>query len=298
MTNPEPKAADVPSASTDEVRAWDTAMARKPAADGLREALERLAGHDTRDPGLTYDNPEQLVQSAAQAAKDILAALASPSIEGQAGEESKEWSLACTLAGAELNYRNSYEQRGAYHIETGRRWDKMRCAGDAIRTHEPASVSPQDGGAGLDWTPAAIEAGARAMAACHGVDPDDLAPRTTMCTADNQRVPWWKVFEEEAEACINAIRSLAPKGDRPATGWQRIETAPRDGTRILARGGALDDIEVVAYSPNVGAWATPHYTLDDRDDEPDGYNRPRFWMPLPAVEPLGATVTRAERSPE
>lgn len=35
-----PKAADVPSASTDEVRAWDTALARKPAADGLREALE------------------------------------------------------------------------------------------------------------------------------------------------------------------------------------------------------------------------------------------------------------------
>jgi hypothetical protein len=43
------------------------------------------------------------------------------------------WLLAGRLAGAELNYRNTYEQRGGDHIETGRAWDKMRAAGNAIR---------------------------------------------------------------------------------------------------------------------------------------------------------------------
>lgn len=47
-----------------------------------------------------------------------------------------------------------------------------------------------------------IEAGARAIARVQGHNPDDLAPLTAMCTADNHQVPWWKVFEEEAEACL------------------------------------------------------------------------------------------------
>ena len=49
-----------------------------------------------------------------------------------------------------------------------------------------------------------IEIGARAIAKSHGHDPDDLAPRTSMCTANNEQVPWWKVFEEQAEACLKA----------------------------------------------------------------------------------------------
>lgn len=87
------------------------------------------------------------------ALNNLSAALA-PSIEGQAGGGvSKEWSLACALAGAELNYRNSYEQRGPDHIETGRRWDKMRHAGDAIREHEPAAISPHQRATGelIGW---------------------------------------------------------------------------------------------------------------------------------------------------
>ena len=43
--------------------------------------------------------------------------------------------LAGRLAGAELNYRDAYEKHGGSHIETGRKWDKMRKAGDAIRAH-------------------------------------------------------------------------------------------------------------------------------------------------------------------
>ena len=64
--------------------------------------------------------------------------------------------------------------------------------------------------------------------------------------------------------------------------WQPIETAPRDGQSILATGGGLDDsVQIVSYSEHVGAWETPEATLDDRDDEPDGYSRPTHWMPLP-----------------
>lgn len=64
--------------------------------------------------------------------------------------------------------------------------------------------------------------------------------------------------------------------------WQPIETAPRDGTRILAFGGGLGEIaEVVSYNERVGCWNAPNDTLDDTDYEPDGYIRPTHWMPLP-----------------
>lgn len=43
--------------------------------------------------------------------------------------------LAKRLAGAELNYRSAYERHGDRHIETGRCWNKMRRAGDAIRQY-------------------------------------------------------------------------------------------------------------------------------------------------------------------
>jgi hypothetical protein len=73
---------------------------------------------------------------------------------------------------------------------------------------------------------------------------------------------------------------------RAASEWRDISTAPRDGTRILAIGGGLGvasyDVEIVSYNEVVGAWNTPNFTLDDRDDEPDGYCRPTLWQPLPA----------------
>lgn len=40
---------------------------------------------------------------------------------------------------------------------------------------------------------------ARSMATASGHDPDEYAPLTEMCTADNKPVFWWKVFEEQAE---------------------------------------------------------------------------------------------------
>lgn len=62
---------------------------------------------------------------------------------GQRPDEKTEIELlAGRLAGAELNYRNAYERFGDAHIETGRMWDKMRRAGDAIRDYVPLCDRP------------------------------------------------------------------------------------------------------------------------------------------------------------
>ncbi|MEH6676180.1 hypothetical protein [Phenylobacterium sp.] len=45
---------------------------------------------------------------------------------------------------------------------------------------------------------------ARVIALSYGVDPDDYAPLSTMCTADNQPVLWWQVYEEQAQALRDA----------------------------------------------------------------------------------------------
>ena len=84
--------------------------------------------------------------------------------------------------------------------------------------------------------------------------------------------------------------------DDAQSSWHPIETAPRDGTRILATGGGIGDatIEIVNYNVRVAAWDVPDGTLDDRDDEAEGYNRPTLWQPLPA---LSITSTDGERRP-
>ena len=77
--------------------------------------------------------------------------------------------------------------------------------------------------------------------------------------------------------------------------WQPIETAPRDGSRILAMGGGLGDVvEIVSYNETIGAWATPYFTLDDRDDEAEGYNRPTKWQYLPNVSAVTSTYNCPE----
>jgi hypothetical protein len=73
----------------------------------------------------------------------------------------------------------------------------------------------------------------------------------------------------------------------PQAAWRAIETAPRDGTRIIAMGGGLgNEMEIISYNQSVGAWNTPNFTLDDRDDEAEGYNRPTKWQPLPEINSL------------
>lgn len=86
-----------------------------------------------------------------------------------------------------------------------------------------------------------------------------------------------KVFREDcraqAEIAIAVVR--AHDAAAPRNEWKPIETAPKDGTRLLAyeKGCALYEIW---WQRNLGdqwdGWQ------DDWDDEPE----PTHWMPLPA----------------
>lgn len=98
------------------------------------------------------------------------------------------------------------------------------------------------------------------------------------------------------EAFLAAPTPVAASG--PLLGseaWQSIEAAPRDGTRILATGGGLgEEVDAVKYDVQAGCWLSADYTLDDRDDEPDGYNRPTLWRSLPAPTSAGPSLVAAE----
>ncbi|MFT3987164.1 hypothetical protein [Aestuariivirga sp.] len=82
----------------------------------------------------------------------------------------------------------------------------------------------------------------------------------------------------------NVLTALEKAGYSIEPGWQTMESAPRDGEWFLAVGGGLGvEIDIASYNKSVGAWNTTRYTLDDHDNEPDGYNRPTHWRPLPAL---------------
>lgn len=66
--------------------------------------------------------------------------------------------------------------------------------------------------------------------------------------------------------------------------WQPIETAPKDGTRILAimyRSvviAAWDDDRCAKHpKPHFVAWSEPWGITADRK------NQPKYWMPLPPL---------------
>lgn len=50
---------------------------------------------------------------------------------------------------------------------------------------------------------------ARGLAESYGVDPDDNAPLTVMCTAENRPVAWWQVYEEQARALAELLAGMA-----------------------------------------------------------------------------------------
>lgn len=54
--------------------------------------------------------------------------------------------------------------------------------------------------------------------------------------------------------------------------WQPMETAPKDGTRVLLRWAGSDDVQIGAFWPHDNVWS-----LDDMRSLPE----PSGWMPLP-----------------
>ena len=82
---------------------------------------------------------------------------------------------------------------------------------------------------------------------------------------------------------INPDGPEAAKALRDLTEWRGFETAPRDGSRFLAMGGGCEGVETCYWSETVAVWNLESYTADDTDNQPDGYNRPTHWLPLPSA---------------
>lgn len=88
---------------------------------------------------------------------------------------------------------------------------------------------------------------------------------------------------DDASLIAHSIRALPlPAPGAPASPWRDMKTAPKTGERILATGGGLGrQVEVVTWNERIGCWNAETCTLDDLDNDPDGYNRPTLWQPLP-----------------
>lgn len=86
---------------------------------------------------------------------------------------------------------------------------------------------------------------------------------------------------ERLSDIARAALSALPRAEAD-DGWRTIESAPKDGTRLLVFGGGADKVEVCAWCERVGAWDLDHTMLEDWDNQPDGYSRPSHWRPLPA----------------
>jgi hypothetical protein len=119
-------------------------------------------------------------------------------------------------------------------------------------------------------TDAMVEAGAKAI---HDLKMDEPG------LWEKQPSNYQDVYRNGARVALTAA---IPAGRVVVPDWMPIESAPRDGTEIIVTGGGIgDQIDLASYNVRVGAWNTTHWTLDDRDDEAEGYSRPSHWMPAP-----------------
>ena len=132
--------------------------------------------------------------------------------------------------------------------------------------------------------PDEIVAVVRAMAAALAAEPPAPAP-----AADGEHEELAQWLEDEAvyyeglstEASAKATRAAAllrQPAPAPMPGWQPIDTAPHDGTEILA--SDYDAIEILTWSWD--AWETGSGWIDRNGQR----LFPAWWQPLPDHPPI------------
>lgn len=94
---------------------------------------------------------------------------------------------------------------------------------------------------------------------------------------------WSDVVRGAGKVALSADLDRAAAALRDLTEWRDFKTAPRDSSRFLAMGGGCEGVETCYWSETVAVWNLESYTADDTDNEPDGYNRPTLWLPLPSA---------------
>lgn len=62
-------------------------------------------------------------------------------------------------------------------------------------------------------------------------------------------------------------------------GWQSIETAPKDGTKVMVYVKDFDLVTEAWFSLLTGLW--PHSEEFTEDGDPCNVGMPSHWMPLP-----------------
>lgn len=142
-----------------------------------------------------------------------------------------------------------------------------------------------------------LEVMARAICASFGDDPDSDAPVSAICGPNNEVLPLWRLFEEQAEAALTAYEShLQTEGMAVVPGWQRAALGP------WSEHGTYPHYMLVYNGKHVGVGfrISPNYD-DDPEwcDEGGEFIEPpvQLWMPIPkpSASPYGKAVVKEDK---
>lgn len=92
-----------------------------------------------------------------------------------------------------------------------------------------------------------------------------------------------KIYFGEKEGLLESWNRRTP----PA-GWKPIETAPKDGTRILMWDAEFTEWKIVQWDigePSILCGDEKYWVTDSEGPNPDNHivENPKYWMPLPAA---------------
>lgn len=149
--------------------------------------------------------------------------------------------------------------------------------------------TPQDAAAMLRslarqaLAPSSWECGARKQGTAGGNDPADCD--WPVCGCDP--------YASKVIASLEERGSLPTSPAAPSPGWKPIETAPKDGTKILGAAGGR--VEIVAHAQHKTARAPwrENYSLGSIC-----FHQPTHWMPLPEPPPAARAKTWNEEANE